>query len=127
MNDAPHTLFTDFVVLIVIFFVVCGVFMGETDVIGHLIDIEREAAEVLFDAQEKSDAMVSAAKNEAESEFKSGYEVAVKEFEDSYEQNREKISDEYNELMQQSEDKIKSAPKDVSGFNNLLDGLLFGN
>ena len=116
------------VVLIVIsLFVVCGVFMGETDVIGHLIDIEREAAEILFDAQEKSDSAISAAKSEAESEFKAGYEAAVKECESSYEQNREKITKEYNEQMQKFEEKVKSAPKDVSGFNNFLDELLFGN
>ena len=101
--------------------------MGETDVIGHLIDIEREASEVLFDAQEKSDATVSAAKSEAESEFKSGYEAIVKEFEDSYDKSRGRITDEYDDLLKKFEEKIKSAPKDNSGFNSLLDDLLFGN
>ena len=101
--------------------------MGETDVIGHLIDIEREDSEVLFDAQEKSDAAVAAAKSEAEAEYKSGYESIVKELESNYEQNQAKITGEYSDLLQKFEEKIKSAPKDVSGFNSLLDDLLFGN
>ena len=115
-------------VVIILVTVLCvgGVFMGETDVIGHLIDIEREASEILFDAQEKSDATVSTAKSEAEADFKSGYEEIVKECESSYEVSRGKITEEYDDLLKKFEEKIKSAPKDTSGFNSLLDDLLFG-
>ena len=81
----------------------------------------------LFDAQEKSDAAVAAAKSEAEAEYKSGYESIVKECENSYEESRGKITGEYDDLLKSFEEKIKSAPKDVSGFNSLLDDLLFGN
>jgi len=100
--------------------------MVETDVINHLIDIEREAADVLFDAQEKAEAMVTAAKGQAEADFKAGYDAAVKECESNFKKNCGQISDEYKGLMQEFETKIKSAPKDISAFNSILDSLLFG-
>lgn len=100
--------------------------MVETDVINHLIDIEREAAEILLEAQEKADEITNSAKNEAEAEFKAGYEAVVRECEDDFKTSCSRITEEYEGILTEYQDRIKSSARDVKGFNSLLDNLLFG-
>ena len=58
--------------------------MTETDVIGHLIDIEHQAAELLLDTQTEADRRITEAKAKADAMYKEQYESMIAEFENKY-------------------------------------------
>ena len=53
----------------------------EQDVIGHLIDVERLAYDLLLDAQKEADRRKAGAKEQAERVFRSEYEKIISQLE----------------------------------------------
>ena len=49
----------------------------EVDIISHLLDMERNASEVLNQAQSEAEKRISAAKSRADQQFKAQYEKIV--------------------------------------------------
>lgn len=100
--------------------------MEETDVISHLIEVERQAATLLMDAQVEADKRISAAKTKADEKYRSGYEKAVADVEAEFKTAIGQISVKHDEVFSQYIDEVKAVPKNEAAFNELLDNLLFG-
>ena len=100
--------------------------MQETDVIGHLIEIENQAAAMLLEAQSIADGKVAEARQNAENQYKAGYEALVSKLEKDFQQNSTKILSEYDEKFAAYKNNIEQLPKDTVAFNSLFDSLLFG-
>ncbi len=99
---------------------------ADISVIEHLIDIEQEAASLLFDAQTEADSRVKAARTAADSEYKKGYEVMISEMEKSFSDAKEKAQQKHDVEFNQYKDSVNNFPKDAAGFETLLESLLFG-
>lgn len=100
--------------------------MEETDVISHLIEVERQAATLLMDAQAEADNRIAAAKTKADEKYKTGYEKAVAGVETEYKAAVDEIAVKHDEVFSAFVDEVKAVPKDEQAFNSLLDNLLFG-
>ena len=63
--------------------------MTDTDVIGHLIEIEAEAANMIMDAQTEADNRILEAKQKADTIYKEKYEELIKTLENDFFQQKE--------------------------------------
>lgn len=100
--------------------------MEETDIISHLLEVERQTATLLMDAQSEADSRISAAKSKADEKYKAGYEKAVADVESEYNASLEEISVKHDEVFSRYIEEVKAVPKDEAAFNKLLDNVLFG-
>lgn len=100
--------------------------MLETDVIGHLIDVEHQAASMLLDAQTEADSRIAEAKSKADDMFKSGYEAIISELETSCSEKIKESEGVYSSLMKNFCEGVEKQPQNEIAFYSMLDSLLFG-
>jgi vacuolar-type H+-ATPase subunit H len=101
--------------------------MIETDVIGHLIDVEHKAAALLLDAQTEADKRTGEAHKKADESFKAQYTELVNEFESNFAKKTEELTSSHDNIISKYRNDLLLQEKDFVSFNNLLDNLLFGN
>ncbi len=98
----------------------------EQDVIGHLIDVERLAYEMLLDAETESDKRKAAAKEIAELEYRASYEKIITRLESEQIDGR-KLCDNSRDLEYTAfNNHLDSIQKDQSAFSAYLDSVFFG-
>ena len=98
--------------------------MNETDVIGHLIQIESEAADMLLNAQAEADKRITEAKQKADNIYKEKYENLINELENSYNQQKKQIDEEIQIKFDSYKEKITTpcrTLKETLESNILLD------
>lgn len=105
----------------------CEVTLMEQDVIGHLIDVERSAFDLMMEAQNEADSRKKAAKEQADQQFRTAYEAIVAELEQTLEEQK-KLCDtarksEYDEL----ETQLDAIAQDTNAFTGYLDSLFPGS
>ncbi len=96
----------------------------ETDVIGHLIDIEQQASTLLLDAQSEADRRITEAKTKADDQYKAGYEKIVSSLEESYNTTKQTLLDGHKKQLDEFKTRVESSPKTEDQFNQLLKELL---
>ena len=101
--------------------------MTEIDVIGHLLDVEQQAAEMLLEAQTEADRRISEARNQADADYKVQYEKIVAEFEKDFAVNVKEVEDSHSDIMAKYRETIESTQTDKASFTSLLDKLLFAD
>lgn len=97
----------------------------EADVIGHLLDVERNATAILAQANDEAEKRIAAARVQADQQFKAQYDSIVSRAEKDYAEQTAALTDEYNQAVSTYKEKIGASPKDIPAFNSLLDSLLF--
>ena len=97
----------------------------EVDIIQHLINIEKDAAQMLSDAKVQADKKIAEARFEAENSFKEKYAEVSKRLSAEEESEKKECDTSHAEVVRQYKDKLSSTAKDVKAFNSLLDELLF--
>jgi vacuolar-type H+-ATPase subunit H len=100
--------------------------MIEQDVIGHLIDVERLASDMLLDAQAEADRRKAAAKERAEAEYLKAYESLVASLESSFKAATREKDESRDRAYAAFDAEIASVPRDPAAFASYLDGVLFG-
>jgi vacuolar-type H+-ATPase subunit H len=99
--------------------------MVETDIIGHLIDVEHRASSLVLDAQIEADQRIADARSRSDIRYKELYEELVDSLD---KQAGEKIHDVKLSYEKESKDfslKITKTPKDIPAFEDMLESLLF--
>jgi len=99
----------------------------EVDIIAHLLDIERAAAEILAHAQEEAEKRISAAKLQADRNFKAQYDQIVAAEEKRLADEIDAVAKRYDEDIAAYKERLSAAKKDTTSFNNLLEKVLLGN
>lgn len=99
--------------------------MTETDIIGHLLDVEHSAAEVLLDAQVEADRRISEAKAAADCEYKNQYEQLVQDLEQKYVSETSNIEDSHQQAMDTYRKDLSHAETDTAAFDDLMNKFLF--
>lgn len=97
----------------------------EADVIGHLLDVERNATAILTQAGEDAEKRIAAARAQADQRFKAEYDALIARLEKHYAEQTTAATDSYTVAVSAYKEKISAAAKDVPAFNALLDALLF--
>jgi vacuolar-type H+-ATPase subunit H len=99
----------------------------EQDIIGHLIDVERLAYDLLLDAEKESDRRKSLAKEKAEQEYHTAYERLIEAREASFSDAKNKCDSaretEYGSYIAH----LESIPVDPERFNSYLNSVFFGS
>lgn len=98
--------------------------MDGQDVIGHLMDVEREANSMLADAQAEADRRKHAASDEASREYKEGYEKLVASLERELESGKAEIDRARKAELDAYRAHLESIPRDSAAFCRYLDSLL---
>lgn len=100
--------------------------MTNTDVIGHLIEIETEAANMIMDAQTEADNRILEAKQKADTIYKEKYEELINTLENNFLQQKLEIDSNYDKIFEDFREKISSVNQDKRALNIKLDTYLFG-
>ncbi|ULQ60359.1 hypothetical protein K7I13_03355 [Brucepastera parasyntrophica] len=101
--------------------------MIEQDVIGHLIDVERLASDLLLDAQTEADKRRKAAKDAADLEYQTAYAKIISEMESSYESEKQKTDSEKEASFKSYQSDLEKIPQNYQDFTAFLNSLFPGN
>lgn len=99
--------------------------MEDQNVIEHLFDVERQAAELMADAQKEYDKRIGAVREKANTLYKESYEKIVKEEEENLASECAKCDSEYNLAVESYRAEVGSWNQNKEAFNSLLTELLF--
>ncbi|MGL4981921.1 MAG: hypothetical protein ACRC4W_03530 [Treponemataceae bacterium] len=99
--------------------------MSDQDLIGRLIDIEHQAASLLFDAQTEADKRLAQVRLDADANFKTEYEKIIAHEEKKYHEQKNQIDTDYQEKINAYYDSVRSLPLDKKAGTLLLDSLFF--
>ncbi len=99
----------------------------EQDVIGHLIDVERLAYDLLLDAQTEADRRKAAVKEQAEREFRSEYEKIVTELESDKATAIASCDERQAREYAEYDTRLSSLTQDRTAFNDYLDSIFSGH
>ena len=97
----------------------------EVNVIGHLLDVEKNAEQLVSDAQIEASKRISAAKATSDGEYKKLYADLAVRLEQEYQEKIAEISASHRKELEVYKDKIRSSEKDAKSFHELLDSILF--
>lgn len=95
------------------------------DIFNHLLDVESQAANMLFDAQEEADSKVANVKKQLEEEFKVFYDKIVENEEKRFEDEKSKIDLSVKKSIEEYVEKLQSVPLDYQSFNTAIDDFFF--
>ncbi|MDD6295091.1 MAG: hypothetical protein ACI4LR_02350 [Treponema sp.] len=97
----------------------------EVNVIGHLLDVEKNAEQLVSDAQIEASKRISAAKAASDSEYKKLYADLAVRLEQEYQEKIAEISASHEKNLKVYKEKIQGSEKDEKSFYALLDSILF--
>ncbi len=100
--------------------------MIEQDVIGHLIDVERLAYDLLLEAQTEADKRTAVAKEAAEQQYRSSCEQIMTVLEDSFQKEQKKCDESRAMEYTRYDALLESTAKDRTSFDAYLDSVFFG-
>jgi len=101
--------------------------MIETDVIGHLIELESEAANLLLDAQAEVDSRITEAKQNADKIYKEKYEGLIANLELNLSEQKKIVDQNCEKILVEYKNHISATNQDKRSFNSQLDSYFFGS
>ena len=96
----------------------------ESDIIGHLVDVEHKASTLLDNAKKEAQIRVDEAKVTADKQYSVEYKKIIVDFENDYAQKTKALNKTYKEAIKKYTEKTENLSQDAEAFNNLLDKLL---
>jgi vacuolar-type H+-ATPase subunit H len=103
-----------------------GVDVDEQNVIGHLLDVEKQAADLLSDARNEVDKRKTTAREKADSDYRAAYATIIASLDENYEKERKVCDDERDREYASFSAHLDSLPRNQAAFNSWLDSLFFG-
>lgn len=97
----------------------------EVSIIAHLLEIEKQASQIIAAANFKGDKKISEAKITSENEFKSLYAEKAKALQADYENQKSRILEAHNKIIDEYKQSVESRTQNKESFNSLLTSLLF--
>jgi hypothetical protein len=100
--------------------------MVEQDVIGHLMDVERLASDLLAEAHKEADRRKAEAKEQAERKFLSEYEKIIAVLESSHADEKAEIDNKRDREYSGYAEYLSSKNRDQAALNAWLDAFFAG-
>jgi len=97
----------------------------EVNIISHLLEVEKQASQVIAVANVKSDKNISQAKIAADAEFKKLYTEKSEQLQKDYENKKAEITEKHNKVLSDYKTSVESMPQNKENFSALLDKVLF--
>lgn len=98
--------------------------MAGADVISHLIEIEKRAAEFTHQAYTEADARITEARSKIDSQFKQAYDELIKDLESKYQEQSQALKKNYDQDFDNYVQKIKDTHQDKEAMRSLFMSLL---
>ncbi len=98
----------------------------EKDILGHLIQVEHDAASILFDAQVEADKRIADAHLQADNDYKAEYDKLIVRLENAFTLEIDAIDKEQANAFESYKAELQKTEKDLKKFNNLMETLFFG-
>lgn len=100
--------------------------MEEQDILQHLLEVEKSAAELVLAAQEEADKRVSESASRLRAAFQTRFEEAGRELEARSRAELERAKTEAAAELERYRRELASAPLDTATFNAHCEQLFFG-
>jgi len=100
--------------------------MDGQDVIGHLMNVEREASSLLVDAQTEADRRKAVVAEESSKKFKEAHERLVTALESELETAKHGVDDVRKAELDAFQSRIEAIPRDQASFARYLDSVFAG-
>lgn len=100
--------------------------MAEFDMIGHLMGVESQAADMLLGVQAEADERIVKAREEGEARYQKRCDEVRASFKGRLAGEEEAVIQRQGESLECYRTSVSSSGKDASAFNGLLDKILFG-
>lgn len=97
---------------------------NESNIIGHLIEVENLAASVTENAEEQALKKINAVKAQAELDYHEKFSAQVKELENSFNERAAKIDENIKNELSTYKEEISKSPLDTASFKAFMDKLI---
>ncbi len=97
----------------------------EVSIIAHLLEVEKEASQIIAAANIKGDKKIAEAKMAADSEFKSLYAEKSEELQKDFENKKQAVFSSHEKIISEYKASVESKNQNKEAFNNLLEKTLF--
>jgi len=98
----------------------------EVSIITHLLEIEKQASQIISAASIKGDKEISDAKINADSEFKRLYSEKAVALEKAFADKKSEINSEHDKILQEYKTSVAEKPQDKKSFAMFVEKELFG-
>ena len=93
--------------------------MNEHEVLQHLLDLEKEAAALIDDAQAEADRRVSEGEKQNRLKFDEVYSNELKALESSFAEKIAAVNEDYSKQQEQYQEGLKKASWDFKNFSSV--------
>jgi len=100
--------------------------MAEQDIIAHLIDVEREASELLGDAQKENEKRKNAAREKAERAYRESYSESLRGLEATLREGKAACDARRDAEYAAYTERLSAIPRDLASFNKTFDSFVAG-
>lgn len=97
----------------------------EVNIITHLLEVEKQASQVISVANVKGDKIISDAKANADSEFKRLYSEKAEKLQKDFETQKIQITENHQRNLNEYKKSVEDQPQNKEAFSVLLDKVLF--
>lgn len=95
------------------------------DIFNHLIEVESDAANMLFEAQIEADEKISLAKKQADEEYKKTYEEVAALLEIKFSNEKQNVDMMAEKELNDYREKLKALKINYPAFKHLIDNYFF--
>jgi regulator of protease activity HflC (stomatin/prohibitin superfamily) len=93
--------------------------MEDHEVLRHLLDIEKEAAALVDDAQAEADRRISEGEKQNRVAYDDAYSNELKALESSYAEKIAAVNEDYRKQMEKYRENLKAVSPDIKNFSSL--------
>lgn len=98
----------------------------EVSIIAHLLEVEKQASQIISVANVKGDKEISDAKIAADAEFKKLYSEKAELLEKEFEAKKTEVTASHEKILQDYKDSVAGMPQNKEAFASLIEKELFG-
>ena len=98
--------------------------MDKQEILQHLLDMEAQAADLVDDAQKKSDKRISEGEHQNITCYEEVYAREVQALEGAYAENLVAAKDDYRKQLEEYRESLKAMPLNVAAFSALAEKLI---
>lgn len=95
------------------------------DIFNNLIEVEGEAANMLFEAQVEADDKISAVKKATDEEYKKAHDKMIEELNVKFESEKKRVDSEAQEELDDYLTELKNKSVDYDAFKKIIDEYFF--
>ena len=100
--------------------------MDNTEILGHLLEIEKEAAALVNDAQAEADRRIAEYEKKARSVYDESYRHNAQKLELEFQNNKERVKEQYKIEIENYRNELFGLKKNMDGFSALFNKILSG-